>query len=446
MEPSDQGQNLNILVPQDNNTTSFISPSLNRELDIFLRREKIICNNNNLECTDHNINFIDFKIGFHNINRLALNPRKLAVLLEWCHDNSFDFMGIAETNSNILNLQHYINDTNADSSYEIQGFLKMYYLPSTDQHTLQSFKQIMNNTTSDLHIIHIWMGDTNRHFDHSLDVHPSTSDKKEDIPLCFHHLNLIDSFRFLNPEAKEFSWHQRSQDEALRIDTHIDHIWVQRHITPSLRSAHHYEEHTLTESDHDIVTVNLYLPEIFPIAYKHTQLITPHDSNFRELLIKTEDITADHWALFEAQISDSAHSFDQLINTLNTLHNILDPSDLTNYSQGAMEIVDKCWVDIKEILMSAAAHTLSLRKRTTLHPKLKPKDKPFDMKNLKKYTTKLSVFIFEICQYQATTPHDPAAFFRLKDKWDSQILLFNKDYADDRELQFDISFFPDSTD
>ncbi|GBB93798.1 hypothetical protein RclHR1_22300005 [Rhizophagus clarus] len=339
--------------------------------------------------TNHNDGIVEGLIGFHNINGLALNPRKLADLLEWCHNNSFDFMGIAETNSNILNLQHYINNINADSSYEIQGSSKsinkikgsgvallvhskwrryhfdtiifspflmvskfgtkhrqlwiwVYYLPPTDQHTLQSFEQVMNNTTSDSHIIHIWMGYTNRHFDHSLDVHPSISDKKEDIPLCFHHLNLIDSFRFLNPEAKEFSWHQRSQDEALRIDTH--------------------------------------------------------------------------------------------------------PSDLTNYSQGAMEIVDKCWANIKEILISAAAHTLPLRKRTTLHPKLKPKDKLFDMKNLEKHTTKLSVFIYKICQYQATTPHDLMAFSRLKDKWDSQILLFNKDYADDWELQFDISFSPNSMD
>ncbi|GET04447.1 hypothetical protein RCL_jg7856.t1 [Rhizophagus clarus] len=208
----------------------------------------------------------------------------------------------------------------------------------------------MNDIKSDSHIIHIWMGDTNRHFDHSSDIYPSTSDKKEDIPLY----------------------------DTLRIDTRIDHIWIQRHITPSLRSARHYEGHTLTDSDHDIVTINIYLPDIFPIAYKNTQPITSHNPNFRDLLIKTEDITSDHWTKFEAHISDSAHTFGPLINTLNS---ILDPLDSPNHSQRAMKTIDKCWADIKEILISAAAHTLPLRKRNKLHPKLKPKDRSPDMKN-----------------------------------------------------------------
>ncbi|GES91226.1 hypothetical protein RCL_jg25190.t1 [Rhizophagus clarus] len=269
-------------------------PSLNREIDTFLHRARIILNNNNLDYMDHSINFINLKIGFHNINELASDPDKLRFLLEWYHANNFDFMGIAETNSNCVNLQHFIKDTYDDCSYDLAGSPKsitkpkgsgvallihskwrkfhfdtkifspflmvskfgtkhrqlwiwVYYLSPTDKLTLRTFEQIMNNTTSDSHIIHIWMGDTNRHFNHRLDVYPSTSDKKEDIPLCFHHLNLIDSFRFLNPEAKKFSWHRRSQDDALRIDICIDHIWIQRHITPSLRFAHHYDGYVVPQ-------------------------------------------------------------------------------------------------------------------------------------------------------------------------------------------------------
>ncbi|GBC07993.1 hypothetical protein RclHR1_07840006 [Rhizophagus clarus] len=306
---------------------------------------------------------------------------------------------------------------------------------------LMFFEQTMNNTTSDSHIIHIWMGDTNRYFDHSLDVYSSTSDKKKDIPLCFNHLNLIDSFRYLNPDTKEFFWHHRSQDDALRIDIRIDHIWIQRHISPSLRSAHHYEGHTLTNSDHDIVTINIYLPDIFPIAYKNTQPITPHDPNFRDLSIKTEDITSDHWTNFEAHISDSAHTFDSLINTLNSM---TDPLDSSNYSQRAMETIDKCWADIKEILISATTHTLPLRKRNKLHPKLKPKDRSSDMKKLDKHTIMLLTFIHDIHLYQVNTHNDPTAFSQLKDRWDSHISSFNNDYIDNRELQFDMTFILDS--
>ncbi|GBC01887.1 hypothetical protein RclHR1_04370008 [Rhizophagus clarus] len=297
------------------------------------------------------------------VEGLAISqPSKLADLLEWCHTNSFDFMGLAKTNSNCINLQHFIKDTYDDCS-------------------------------------------------------------------------------FLNPEAKEFFWHQRSQDDALRIDTRIDHIWIQHHITPSLRFAHHYDGHTLTESDHDIVAIKLYLPDIFPIAYKHTQPITPHDPNFRELSIKTENITSEHWTLFEAHILDSAHRFAQLINAL---HNISNTSDPTDHLQRDMDIINHCWADIKDILMSAAAYTLPLRKRNTTHPRLKLKDKPADINKLDRHTAKLSVFIYETHQYQVTTPHDLAAFSRLKDRWESQISLFNKDYADDQNLQFDISFLPDS--
>ncbi|GBB98305.1 hypothetical protein RclHR1_31980001, partial [Rhizophagus clarus] len=399
---ANQGRNPDLLVPQDNNTTALISSSLNREIDTFLHREKIIFNNNNLDCINHSINYINLKIGFHNINGLASDPSKLSFLLEWCHDNSFDFMGIAETNSNCINLQHFIKNTYDDCSYELAGspnsttkskgsgvallihskwrkfhfdtkifspflmvskfgtkhrqlWIWVYYLPPTDQQTLRTFEQIMNNTTF----------------------------------------------------------------------------------------AHHYDGHTLTGSDHDIVAINLYLPDIFPIAYKHTQPITPHNPNFRELSIKMEDITSEHWTLFEAHILDSAHRFAQLINAL---HNILNTSNLTNHPQRAMDIINNCWADIKDILMSAAAHTLPLRKRNTTHPRLKPKDKLADINKLDRHTAKLFVFIHETHQYQVTTSYDPAAFSRLKDRWESQILLFNKDYADDRDLQFDISFLPDSLD
>ncbi|GBC08308.1 hypothetical protein RclHR1_08000005 [Rhizophagus clarus] len=256
------------------------------------------------------------------------------------------------------------------------------------------------------------MGDTNCHFDHNLDVNPPTSNKKEDIPLCFNHFNLIDSFRFLNPELKEFSWHQRLNDDAFRIDTRINHIWIQRHITSSLRFAHHYERHTLIKSDHDIITINLYLPDIFPIAYKHTQPITPHDLNFRDLSIKTEEVTTDHWAQFEAHILESAHSFRPLINLFNST---LDPLDPINHSQRTMKIIDEYWADIKETLMSAAAHTLPLRKRMTLHPKLNLKDRSSDLKKLDKHTLILLIFVYEVYQYQANTPNDQAIFSLLKD-------------------------------
>ncbi|GES73642.1 hypothetical protein GLOIN_2v1486794 [Rhizophagus clarus] len=86
----------------------------------------------------------------------------------------------------------------------------------------------------------------------------------------------------------------RSNDPNLKIDTRIDHIWIPRHITPSLRFAHHQETHTLTDSDHDIVTIKLYALDFFPVAFKYTQPTTPHNNNFRDLSINTKEITADN--------------------------------------------------------------------------------------------------------------------------------------------------------
>ncbi|GES79448.1 reverse transcriptase family protein [Rhizophagus clarus] len=146
----------------------------------------------------------------------------------------------------------------------------------------------MNSAPSDLNIIHIWMGNTNCHFDHELDINPSTSCEKEDIPLCFNHLNLIDSFRFLNPESE-------------------------------------------------------------------------------------------HWAPFEAHISDSANYFELLISSLNSTLNLLK----LNSSQ-VSNIIDKGWTDIKDLLMSAATHTLPLKKKKTLHPRLDNNNNKNKLSDLKR--------------------------------------------------------------
>ncbi|GES86305.1 hypothetical protein GLOIN_2v1780196 [Rhizophagus clarus] len=186
----------------DTSDTSSSSNSLTNHKERIVEGARIIFNNNNLDCMDHSINFINLKIGFHNINGLASDPDKLKFLLEWCHANNFDFMGIAETNSHCINLQHFIKDTYDDCLYDLAGSLKsiikpkgsgvallihskwqkfhfdtkifspylmvskfgtkhrqlwiwVYYLPPTDKQTLRTFEQIMNNTTSDSHIIHI---------------------------------------------------------------------------------------------------------------------------------------------------------------------------------------------------------------------------------------------------------------------------------------------------
>ncbi|GBC00518.1 hypothetical protein RclHR1_03890003 [Rhizophagus clarus] len=148
---------------------------------------------------------------------------------------------------NATNLRFHFKDR-LDNQYELRDSQKhpdklkesgiwVYYLPPQDKTTQQYFEQIMNNVSTNLDIIHIWMSDINHYFNHALDINPLTSSKKEDIPLCFIHFNLIDFFRFLNPKLKEFSWHKRTNNTSNSIDICIDHIWIQRNILQNLRPA-----------------------------------------------------------------------------------------------------------------------------------------------------------------------------------------------------------------
>ncbi|CAG8854160.1 31980_t:CDS:2, partial [Gigaspora margarita] len=52
--------------------------------------------------------YISLKVGFYNINRLKLNANKLQAIVEWSKEESFDAIGLAETN--ILEKEgHWIN-------------------------------------------------------------------------------------------------------------------------------------------------------------------------------------------------------------------------------------------------------------------------------------------------------------------------------------------------
>ncbi|GBC01378.1 hypothetical protein RclHR1_04170003 [Rhizophagus clarus] len=114
MESAVQGQDPHPLISGQSDMITTISESDIRDIQILLHRERLVFtqtnihyNSNNLE---HRNNFINLTIGFHNINELVVTPQKLIYLVEWCNYNHFDFMGIAETNINITNLQFRFNN------------------------------------------------------------------------------------------------------------------------------------------------------------------------------------------------------------------------------------------------------------------------------------------------------------------------------------------------
>ncbi|GBB88226.1 hypothetical protein RclHR1_14780003 [Rhizophagus clarus] len=137
--------------------------------------------------------------SFYNINGLIVNPQKMDILIEWYQDHQFDFMEIEETNTNSTNLQFRIKDFVDCNS--------VYYLPPKDKSTQQYFEHIINNTLMDPDIIHIWIG-----------VNLSMISEKEDIPLCFTHIDLVDPLYFSVLRLRKLTQTLKIQTSALLHD------------------------------------------------------------------------------------------------------------------------------------------------------------------------------------------------------------------------------------
>ncbi|GES79447.1 hypothetical protein GLOIN_2v1820860 [Rhizophagus clarus] len=94
----------------NNPSNSISSNSSTNHNDRIIEGARVIFSandiNSNLNSLNHSSNFINLKIGFHNINGLIVHPLKLELLTTWCQDHNFDFMGIAETNINCTALQY----------------------------------------------------------------------------------------------------------------------------------------------------------------------------------------------------------------------------------------------------------------------------------------------------------------------------------------------------
>ncbi|GES89255.1 hypothetical protein GLOIN_2v1485434 [Rhizophagus clarus] len=154
---------------------------------------------------DYNTNFIILIESFYNINGLIVNPQKMDILIEWYQDHQFDFMEIEETNTNSTNLQFRIKDF-VDCNSVTMNYV-VYYLPPKDKSTQQYFEHIINNTLMDPDIIHIWIG-----------VNLSMISEKEDIPLCFTHIDLVDPLYFSVLRLRKLTQTLKIQTSALLHD------------------------------------------------------------------------------------------------------------------------------------------------------------------------------------------------------------------------------------
>jgi hypothetical protein len=104
----------------------------------------------------------------------------------------------------------------------------------------------------------IILGDFNHTVDNILDrQHPQTSNyKKLPIFSWLKRQNFIDSYRTLHPTEEAYTW--SNQETATRID----YIWLSETLAAGLQNAKIEEAEGLTDSDHKIITTEIWIEHI----------------------------------------------------------------------------------------------------------------------------------------------------------------------------------------
>ena len=100
------------------------------------------------------------------------------------------------------------------------------------------------------------MGDFNSLCDSSIDKSNQTSQHKKpsEIIQLLQHQDFIDSYRFLHPDKRSYTWKSSSDDS---IQTRIDYIWFSDDHLNLLAHSDIIDAANITGSDHNITTLTL---------------------------------------------------------------------------------------------------------------------------------------------------------------------------------------------
>ncbi|GES94273.1 exodeoxyribonuclease III [Rhizophagus clarus] len=279
----------------------------------------------------------------HNINGLGLDYFKLNIFMDYCTNKGADIIGICETNRtrkdgefwNKQNTEYISFWTNKDNKIKGSGvciiinkkwekhlgkvnrigayyieaklFFKnctlvvgVVYMPPSDivkQNELTSHIKNEFTNHSKKNRYYVLIGDLNSYINKSMDYSgPSKLAKKpSNIITWLDDSFFVDTFRKLNPKKRSFTWTNKT------TSTRIDYIWADPKLEDKLKKSHIYQSADITDSDHNILLVEISLTDIIVTNNKGGRRA---EKNTKRIIFDYENTTNEQWNKYEKHLKD----------------------------------------------------------------------------------------------------------------------------------------------
>ena len=182
----------------------------------------------------------------------------------------------------------------------------------------------------------IVMGDFNHTVDNILDrQHPQTTNYKR-LPIFswMKKQDFRDTYRDLNPIGQQFTW---SNGEAA---TRIDYIWISDGLVSGLQKAEVEEVEDITESDHKIITAEIWIKHIIAVKSK------------AEIKKKRQSRTI--YLYDQAKLEDWENYAQELQKRLETKEVLKDIHKKEQNEKRKAEKINNIWDIIEEAIITAA--------------------------------------------------------------------------------------------
>ena len=200
------------------------------------------------------------------------------------------------------------------------------------------------------------MGDFNSIVNTHLDRtgNPRTNKKPNEVIRTLVNNSCIDTFRYIHPDTKTFTWSNKGNNAQPTVSTRIDHIWASTNLSNELILADIHDMSLITNSDHNTVSA------LFDTSYiirNHKRSVNNRTGNPR-IRYKYEEMTDEMW-------DNYAHRLDSLITNANL------PHLQTNCHIRQIDI-NNIWSNLQRCFDTAAQTTIPKDKAIT-HNGLSPK-------------------------------------------------------------------------
>ena len=181
-------------------------------------------------------------------------------------------------NLHIIGIYYPPNDK--DIQQKIQYYIK---------HTIHSLKQDILNRV-------VILGDFNSITNRFLDRTGSSRFYKKPSPVLttLQQYLYIDTYRFMHPNGKQFTWNSRQSSLPTPIATRIDHIWVSPNWFTDITYCNIEDMDIITGSDHNLATCVLHTGNII----RNHKLSNQKRRDPPRRLYDYKNTTTTHWNLF----------------------------------------------------------------------------------------------------------------------------------------------------